>query len=191
VKECTQCKEAKTPDAFTDSPLHPGGKLPRCKACRNVNARKYRKEKPEIARGCVNRWREKHPAKLRESREKSAGKNAEAVKAWWAANPGKRCAYQAKRRSTIRSRTVTWCDTAMVDAVYAYAKYVEQVVGPCHVDHIVPLQGALACGLHTHHNLRVITAEENKRKHNLLRGDEAEVTPAYLEPGFVLFMKGR
>lgn len=79
----------------------------------------------------------------------------------------------------------------MIEAVYAYAKHLEAIVGRCQVDHIVPLQGDLACGLHTHHNLRVITDTANKRKHNKVSGDEAAVTPAYLELGFLDFIKAR
>ena len=35
------------------------------------------------------------------------------------------------------------------------------------VDHVVPLQSPVVCGLHCEFNLRVITSVENKRKQNL------------------------
>jgi 5-methylcytosine-specific restriction endonuclease McrA len=34
------------------------------------------------------------------------------------------------------------------------------------VDHIVPLKSPLVCGLHVEHNLQVIPATQNRRKHN-------------------------
>lgn len=39
------------------------------------------------------------------------------------------------------------------------------------VDHSVPLQNALCCGLHTHTNLQVITKRENYLKSNWLWPD--------------------
>jgi len=35
-----------------------------------------------------------------------------------------------------------------------------------HVDHIVPLQNELVCGLHNEFNLRVVPATVNLAKHN-------------------------
>lgn len=36
--------------------------------------------------------------------------------------------------------------------------------GPYCVDHIVPVQGTMVSGFHTHDNLQVITVEENREK---------------------------
>ena len=37
------------------------------------------------------------------------------------------------------------------------------------VDHIIPLRGELASGLHVESNLQVITADENRKKNNNYR----------------------
>lgn len=57
--------------------------------------------------------------------------------------------------------TPTWANHELIKAIYAKAK--EKGM---EVDHIVPLDGKIVCGLHCHHNLQLLTAEENKRKHN-------------------------
>ena len=43
-----------------------------------------------------------------------------------------------------------------------------------HVDHIVPLVHPFVCGLHTHDNLRLLTAFDNGRKSNHLLSEEQE-----------------
>jgi len=44
-----------------------------------------------------------------------------------------------------------------------------------HVDHIIPLQNKLVCGLHYYNNLRVIPASLNRRKSNALHGERQEI----------------
>ena len=48
---------------------------------------------------------------------------------------------------------------------------------PHQVDHIYPLISKQVCGLHVPWNLRVITAEENRRKHNALPAPKGEEAP--------------
>lgn len=58
-----------------------------------------------------------------------------------------------------------WRDRKAIKAVYDEAKRKTLETGiQHHVDHIYPLQGAIACGLHVHQNLRVIPASDNCSK---------------------------
>lgn len=67
----------------------------------------------------------------------------------------------------MRQATPVWADHKLIKAIYAEAARLSDETGVPHaVDHIVPLRGRNVCGLHTHHNLQVITAKENRMKGN-------------------------
>jgi len=53
----------------------------------------------------------------------------------------------------------------MVKKIKVLRKKDPDVIG-CHVDHIVPLQSKIVCGLHVPWNLQLLPPEENWRKHN-------------------------
>jgi hypothetical protein len=62
-----------------------------------------------------------------------------------------------------------WADALLIQQFYdcctAHNKQMTTGVR-WHVDHIVPLQSPLVCGLHTHDNLRVVTGSANLSKSN-------------------------
>ena len=55
--------------------------------------------------------------------------------------------------------TPPWADLNIINEIYACAE-------DCHVDHIIPLQGDLVCGLHVETNLQYLSVEDNLRKSN-------------------------
>jgi hypothetical protein len=69
-------------------------------------------------------------------------------------------ARNAKRRATKLRATPIWADLERIKQIYK-----ERPEG-YHVDHIVPLQGKLACGLHCEFNLQYLTASDNIIKGN-------------------------
>ena len=67
----------------------------------------------------------------------------------------------------LLNATPLWADFDAIKVEYQLANWCSEVTGiKYHVDHIVPLQGKLVCGLHVPNNLRVIPAVDNMRKHN-------------------------
>lgn len=73
----------------------------------------------------------------------------------------------AARRAIALRRIPAWANEAAIDAVYIEAARLTAATGiPHHVDHEIPLQGKLVCGLHVETNLRAIPAADNIRKGN-------------------------
>lgn len=91
---------------------------------------------------------------------------------WAAKNRGKVNHTAAKRRAVKALATPAWlteADWAAIAALYEQAAQLTATTGIEHeVDHIIPLQGETVCGFHCPENLRIVTRNENRRKHNKL-----------------------
>ena len=85
-------------------------------------------------------------------------------------NSAKVNARNAKRRADKLQRTPSWLtkdDFWLITEVYELAKLRTKHFGfVWHVDHIIPLKGKLASGLHVPLNLQVIEGIENMKKNN-------------------------
>lgn len=115
-------------------------------------AKAYREANPDKAKVATQRWRDANRDRIR---EKSC--------AWAAANRDvKRSAYTRWRAQKLRA-TPAWANQDLIFSFYRMAEVFGLVV-----DHIVPLQSKLVCGLHVEHNLQLLTASENGRKGNKL-----------------------
>lgn len=77
--------------------------------------------------------------------------------------------HKAMRRSGS-TRMPPWADMGAIAAIYKQAKALGKTV-----DHIVPLNNRLVCGLHCEANLRIISAEENRKKGNKFCGSCAKM----------------
>lgn len=73
----------------------------------------------------------------------------------------------------------SWADHAAILKAYRLARLYTGFTGvKWHVDHIVPLNSPLVCGLHVHTNLQVIPASTNMDKRNLSWPDKPQFSPA-------------
>ena len=64
-----------------------------------------------------------------------------------------------KRRGVLLKAVPSWANLEVIERIYDCAE-------GDHVDHIVPLQGKLVCGLHVENNLQYLSPKENLSKGN-------------------------
>lgn len=106
-----------------------------------------------------------HRAYMKKWREGNKDRLTALVADWARRNPQKRAASQARRRAAKFLATPAWANDFFIAEAYDLARRRTEMLGfPWHVDHIVPLQSRLVCGLHVEHNLRVIPAQTNQIK---------------------------
>ena len=79
----------------------------------------------------------------------------------------------AGRRDSLKSATPSWLTVEQkthINKFYDLAKHLSATTGVQHeVDHIIPVNNPIVCGLHVPANLQVITHAQNKEKGNDIR----------------------
>lgn len=179
LRKCSVCGDEK-PKA--DFPRH----RTLCKPCNRAYAREYRKGKgyhltwyatnKDRALAATRAWKAKNPNYAQEYYQRNKPK----INAQQAENH-QRAPWKTQERTTRRRRArstaaPSWGDQSAIREVYALAKFMTEIMGePYQVDHIVPLQSPLVCGLHVVANLQVLPASENKSKGNRLWPDMPEL----------------
>lgn len=95
-----------------------------------------------------------------------AARNAR-LRAWKKRNPNKVNADTARRQLRLKRAYVAWAKDELIEEFYSLARLRTEVTGiPWEVDHIIPLNSDLVCGLHCEANLQVIPAARNLEKSN-------------------------
>lgn len=75
-----------------------------------------------------------------------------------------RAKYAKKRYLAKKRATPVWSEVTEIKMLYEEARAKGK-----HVDHIIPLQGDLVCGLHVYGNLQLLSSKENRRKGNYFK----------------------
>jgi hypothetical protein len=191
MRVCKVCSQEKPLELFVKN-----GKFRKrtCKVCDSAKVIQYQKDNRESVLAKNKKWREENrvesdaqqkvrsarylerfPNAAREATARWAAKSREHVLAYgreYRQRPGfkaQSAACTASRRATKLQQTPSWADHGAIDFFYASAQYMsESMQSQWDVDHIIPLKGRSARGLHTHHNLRVMPHIENMRKSNKL-----------------------
>lgn len=158
MKTCNKCQVSKPASEFYKKSAAKDGLFWWCKGCHKV----YVKTKYAAAYS---------------DPEFAATENTR-VREYYRANPNKRlrdtgakaAARVAKYRSDKAQRTPSWLtsdDLWVISEAYELAALRTALFGfQWHVDHVIPLRGELASGLHVPHNLQVIPGAANMRKSN-------------------------
>lgn len=118
--------------------------------------RKWREANVELARARVLASKRKKLEYYREQQRQIQKRDAHKYRA-------KYKVYMAAKRNAVPP----WFDKALVEEAYHLAQLRGKATGfPWHVDHIVPLQSPIVCGLHSIENLQVIPGVLNLSKSN-------------------------
>jgi hypothetical protein len=155
-KRCSECKIILPVKTFNRNTHNTDGLRPSCKNCdatyrksnrasKNALQVVYYKANKERYRVLNKKWRESNKDRIKEYCEKNRHIFA---------------AYAAKRRAIKLQATPNWANLITIKQIY------ETCPDGYHVDHIVPLQNPLVCGLHCEFNLQHLPALENLTKSN-------------------------
>lgn len=86
--------------------------------------------------------------------------NSEKGQTYYENNKWKYTAARSRRRAALLLATPSWANSEAIKKIYEHCP-------PGHeVDHIVPLQGELVCGLHVAENLQYLPSFDNRSKGN-------------------------
>jgi hypothetical protein len=150
----------------------------RAKAYREANpekhwnaTKKWREENADRHKEMTRAWREANADHVRAKRSENHHDNKERElsrnRQWKRNNRHMVRAYDSRRRVAEGRATPSWASQEKILEFYFAADFLGMVTGDWyHVDHIVPLQSKVVCGLHCETNLQVLPALENFSKGN-------------------------
>lgn len=149
LRKCTDCGiEATSEDELVSFAKNKRGLFGRENCCYTCKRIRFLSKNPN--------YRKEYHIKNKEKENKNSTN--------WLKNNGTKALsicrkYQASKKQAIPK----WYDKDTVELIYETAK-----MFGCEVDHIIPLQHNLVCGLHVQDNLQFLTSRENKMKSNKL-----------------------
>ena len=144
-----------------------GGHSSVCKLCKKEQRKKYYQENKDLVKERYKIWQSKNDRT--EYHAKYRKENKEKIKQYFISIRHLSAKNRAIRRSRIAERTPKWltkADLFEIECIYKYCGALRNVGLKYEVDHIIPLAGKNASGLHVPTNLQVISQFDNRSKAN-------------------------
>ena len=173
-KTCKKCNKTKELAFFSRHSSTKDKHSNVCKECDNIRNKQWYLDNKQHKLNLCKEYKSKNKEKIslagKEYYQKTKEEYLQRQKRYRDSNKSKGAAKRAKYRASLLKRTPKWLtsnDLAVIDAKYAMAKWLSEIVGiKYEVDHVVPLQGKLVSGLHTPDNLAIIKSSINRSKGN-------------------------
>jgi hypothetical protein len=158
LKLCKKCLTDKSLSEFYKNKQTKDGVRTVCKDCDNQRKLVYAKKNVESIALAKAEYKNKN-------REKTLSYLA----SWRKEYKHKMCVYASKRRAFLIGATPAWADKEKIELIYEEAAMLNKLNPKIkyEVDHIIPLKNNLVCGLHTHDNMQILLAADNRAKKNL------------------------
>ena len=169
MKRCSTCRELKSKEAFSPNKQTKDRLQSQCRECKNLREREKRRTDETYRAKRRDYVQSERVRKRRTELYRSNPNRRETQRAW---KRRKRSIDKAWVRSTkvweaLRrvNRVPRWVSHAR-DILPIYRLWYEKYGKGFVVDHIIPVNGALVCGLHTPNNLRITSERANTLKGN-------------------------
>lgn len=185
TKVCTKCGIEKNVDRYSKQTKGRLGVRADCKDCEAARMKLYYESNREASSSRTKQWYEQNKEVATIYRKAYYKNNKKSIsvsqslyrkanhkdvyariRQWQQHNPDKVNAIIAKRRARKMQATPAWADEETIDSMYKLAMLFNRTGINLHVDHVVPLQSDLVCGLHCEANLQLLPASDNQSKGN-------------------------
>lgn len=133
--------------------------------------KQWREDNKERYQGQIDAWHAAHRERVREHARNCYHRHIDRrrieCRNWQRANRPTTNAALARYRARKLRATVCWANNLKIKTIYAKSSRLSIWMGSkFDVDHMVPLQSDLVCGLHNEFNLQILPTLENKSKSN-------------------------
>lgn len=142
-----------------------------CKECKSNQARIYRENNKDNIKERKKKFYRNNEQSILENKKRYYKENKEIIRKKQEIHYNNNKEYFIEKANNRKfnklNATPAWSQLDKIKVLYKKAAELEKITGlKYHVDHIIPLQSDLVCGLHVWENLQILEANENISKSN-------------------------